>query len=211
MTLDIVGSGFGRTGTLTIKGALEQLGFSRCHHMVDVLNDPPSYEIWNQVAQGTRNDWDTIFEGFRAAIDWPGCNFWRELSEYYPKAKVLHTVRSSPEEWYDSYSRTVAPLLKRVPPKADPLRTWWEAMNKLITSDTFGENLDDKETAIAAYKRREAEVRATIDPSRLFVYNVAEGWEPLCEFLEVPTPKTPMPRTNTVKDFQERWEILSAR
>ncbi|HXI88359.1 MAG TPA: sulfotransferase [Parvularculaceae bacterium] len=205
MPLEIIGSGFGRTGTLTLKSSLEQLGFSKCYHMAEVLDNPVNFEHWGRVARGEPVDWEVVFDGFRATIDWPACHVWRELAERYPKAKVLHTVRSSPEKWFESFSNTIMPVMKLEPPKDDPRRPWWDAMNKLITVDTFHGRPDDKETAIAAYKKREADVRAAIDPKRLLVYDISEGWAPLCEFLGVPVPLEPMQRTNTTEEFQTRF------
>lgn len=204
MTLEVIGSGFGRTGTMTLKGALERLGFSKCYHMLEVFEHPESVADWGKVARGEPVDWDKVFAGYRASIDWPACHVWRELAAQYPNAKVLHTVRSSPEKWYQSFSDTILHHITTAPPADDPRRPWWDMANKIIAVDTFGGRPDDKETAIAAYKKREADVRAAIEPSRLLVYNVAEGWEPLCEFLGVPVPDEPMPHTNTTEEFKAR-------
>lgn len=204
MALDIIGSGFGRTGTLTLKSALERLGFSKCYHMVEVFEHPDSIVHWERAGRGEKVDWEAAFDGYRASVDWPACHVWRELAAYYPEAKVIHTVRSSPEKWYESFSNTILPAMRQAPPQGDPMRRWWEAVNKLVTVDTFDGRPDDIEVAIAAYRRREEEVRAAIAPSRLLVYNIADGWEPLCAFLGVAVPDEPMPRTNTTEEFQAR-------
>lgn len=205
MALEIIGSGFGRTGTLTLKLALEQLGFAKCYHMAEVLDNPASFEDWGRVARGEAVDWDALFDGYRAAVDWPACHVWRALSEHYPNAKVIHTVRSSPEKWFESFSNTISPSLKHVPPEDDPRRPWWEAVNKIINVDTFSGRPDEAENAIAAYRKREHEVCETIAPDRLLIYNVANGWGPLCEFLGVEIPDEPMPRTNSTEEFQTRF------
>src|SRR5262249_33070515 len=105
MPLDVIGAGFGRTGTLSLKAALEELGFSRCYHMVEVLATDDARR-WDAAARGEPVDWDRLFEGFRATVDWPACSFYRELLEKYPGAKVILTVRD-PDRWYDSARQTI--------------------------------------------------------------------------------------------------------
>jgi len=205
MALEIIGSGFGRTGTLTLKFALERLGFSKCYHMAEVLENPASFAHWGRAARGATVDWDAVFDGYLASVDWPACHVWRELAAHYPKAKVVHTVRSSPEKWYESFSKTILLAMQHVPPEDDPRRPWWEAVNKIITIDTFDGRPEDRETAIAAYRKREEEVREAIEPSRLLIYDIAEGWAPLSKFLGVPAPEAPMPRTNSTEEFQTRF------
>lgn len=208
MTLEIIGTGLGRTGTTTLKGALERLGFGKCYHMSEVFDQPEKIPLWRRAAYGEPVDWEEVFAGYRATVDWPSCHFWRALAARYPDAKIIHTIRSSPEVWYRSFSRTIAEAMSEPPPDDHPLREWWDAVHRIIVEETFGGRPDDEETAIAAYNRREEEVRAAIDPSRLLVYDVAEGWEPLCRFLGITAPDEPMPKTNTTDEFRA---VLAAR
>lgn len=201
MALEIIGSGFGRTGTTTLKGALERLGFATCHHMVEVFANPGSAAQFSAAARREKIDWDALFAGYRSQLDWPACHFWRELAAHFPKAKVLHTVRETPEAWYKSFAGTILNVLKSPPPPDPNLRAQWQMAQDIITDQTFQGALDDPKVAMDVYRRREAEVRAAIPPDRLLVYNVSEGWEPLCKFLGVPVPGEPMPKTNTTDDF----------
>src|SRR5262245_11831416 len=105
MALDLVGVGLGRTGTLSLKVAIEMLGFKHCYHMVEVWANPPSIDDWLEAANG-RPNWDKIFDGYKATVDYPGCHFWRELTAVYPKAKVILTVRDA-GDWFDSTQATI--------------------------------------------------------------------------------------------------------
>ena len=206
MALLIIGSGFGRTGTKSLKEALEQLGFGPCHHMHEVLEHPGQVVHWKRLAAGESVDWDEVFAGYRSQVDWPGAHFWRELSEAYPQARVVHTVR--PEEtWWTSFSASIAKLMSRyremsLPPHA---REMLDAWSEFAGKETFGGRFDDRDGALAAYRQRTRDVQETISPERLLVFDVAEGWAPLCRFLDVPLPNTEFPHHNLRADF---WEEL---
>lgn len=61
MSLRVIGAGFGRTGTMSLKVALEQLGFGPCYHMVECLpKGPEHYRLWEEAVAG-KADWDAIF------------------------------------------------------------------------------------------------------------------------------------------------------
>jgi len=188
--LQIIGAGLGRTGTLSLKVALEQLGFSPCYHMVEVWANFPSIAGWLEAANG-RPDWERIFAGFQASVDYPGCHFWRELTAAYPKAKVLLTVRD-PAEWFESTHATVFSPQMRERAGGSPAK---EFLEKTVWGD-FGAGIDDRDYMVAAFERHTAEVRRTIPKDRLLVFEVAQGWKPLCEFLDVPIPSVPFPRLN---------------
>ena len=207
--LQIIGSGFGRTGTLSLKKALEQLGFGPCHHMEEVFGHPEQVPYWQAVAAGTPVDWSEVFAGYRSQVDWPGAHVWRETAAAFPNAKVIHTTR--PEaKWWDSFSGTIGKLLAEYetmpfPPHVSAMmQVGW----KLIGPQTMGAIPVPHEAALAAFRRREAEVRATIPADRLLVFDVAEGWEPLCRFLGVPVPDAPFPRTNDKEGF---WKLVTGQ
>lgn len=206
MTLEVIGSGFGRTGTKSLKAALEKLGFGPCHHMHEIVENPEQVAYWQALAAGHSVDWAEVFRGYRSQVDWPGAHVWRELAEAFPEAKVVHTVRPE-EKWWASFDRTIGKLMARyqelpLPPHIhDILKAW----NDLAGQGTFGGVLDDKNVGLAAYRKRTSDVREALGPDRLLVFDVAEGWGPLCDFLGVDVPDEDFPHHNLRADF---WEVL---
>lgn len=205
MALDIVGAGLGRNGTLSMKHALEQLGLDKCYHMFEVAQHPDHRDVWSAARRGEAVDWDALFEGYRASVDWPACDFWQELSEHYPESKVLLSVRD-PERWYASIRNTIhlsttAGLASD--DEAERERAKWT--NWMIWETNFDDRMDDKDHVIGVYEAHTARVKATIPSDRLLVYEVGSGWEPICEFLDVPVPDDPFPHVNTTEDFRERF------
>jgi hypothetical protein len=198
MSLSVIGAGYGRTGTLSLKGALEQLGFMKCHHMLEVIQDPEQIEGWMAATLGKPVNWDALFEGYQAAVDWPSCHFYRELADYYPDAKVVLTVRD-PRDWYDSISNTTLRVIKEGM-ASDPDRPP-NLGSELVVKAAFQGNLDDPDHAVRMFNQHTREVQANIDPDRLLVFDVREGWEPLCAFLDKPVPAGSFPRTNSQDEF----------
>jgi hypothetical protein len=197
MTLKVIGSGLGRTGTMSLKLALEQLGLGPCHHMVEMFKRPQTAPLWVAAYEG-RPDWDAIFDGYVSMTDYPGVRFWRELIERYPDAKVVHTMRD-PDAWFESTQATIfAPGTPATSPPP-PLARFFEAM----VSD-ISEGMNDRAYMIDYFNRHNAEVLATIPRQRLLVYEVSQGWGPLCDFLGVPAPDGPFPRENTREAFASR-------
>ncbi len=202
MTLAVIGSGFGRTGTASLRRALDMLGFGPCHHMEEVFAHPEQVPLWQAVAAGEAVPMATLFAGYRSQVDWPGAHVWRDLATAYPDAKVLHSVR--PEDaWWKSFSGTIGTLMAgyKQAPLPPHMRAMMEAMDELIVRQTFGGTLTDRDAILASYRRRAAEVRAALPPNRLLVFDVGEGWAPLCAFLGVPVPSEPFPRLNSTEDF----------
>lgn len=196
MALKVIGSGLGRTGTLSMKLALEQLGFGPCHHMVEVFMHPESVPLWVEAGKG-RGDWDAIFAGYQSMVDYPGCKFWRELMDYYPDAKVLHTVRDA-DKWFDSTQATIfAPGSPGVAPPPHLAEFFHMVMGH------FGEKLHDRAYMTDHFRKHTEEVIAGVPADRLLVYNVGDGWDPLCKFLGVPVPATDYPRENSTADFKK--------
>jgi hypothetical protein len=203
MPLKVIGAGFGRTGTHTLKHALEMVGFGPCYHMVELMQHPHYVPAWQAAAEGERVDWDAIFSNYPATVDWPALYFWRELSAHYPDAKVLLSVRD-PESWYESFYKTIYTALTSPPPNNLPFPPRQIMGQKLILEKTFAGRFDDRSHAIAVYQRHNEEVQRTIPPHRLLVYEMSAGWEPLCNFLQCPIPQEPFPKTNSVEEFQAR-------
>lgn len=208
MALKVIGAGLGRTGTFTLKTALEMLGCGPCHHMVEVMgNAAAQVPLWNRAADGEPVDWDEIFAGYEATVDWPGCHFYAELAERYPEAKVILSTRD-PERWYESMSETILKSMQMMgfveglPVPADhPMRFG----GVIISQKTFGYDYS-RDNVIAAFERHVADVRRTIAPGRLLEFEAAQGWEPLCAFLGVPVPDEPFPRTNSREEFWQHVE-----
>ena len=202
MTLSVVGAAFGRMGTLSLKLALEEIGFGPCHHMTEVFARPEQASTWLAAAKGEAVDWDELLKGYKANVDWPSCYFWRELAAHYPDAKVILSTRD-PHRWYQSISNTIFPAMNGEIPDVEPVRTVLQMAKYLVTENTFGGDTSEAHV-LDVLARHEAEVKRTIPAGRLLVFDVAEGWEPLCAFLGVPVPETPFPRTNSTEEFQAR-------
>lgn len=208
MALDVIGAGFGRTGTLSMKNALEKLGFDPCYHMMEVFNNPGFDEHWKNAAYGEEMDWDEVFKGYKATVDWPGCSYWKELSDFYPEAKVVLSLRD-PIRWHESTQNTIfsEKMMKRRaegPPNENRI-----GMMKKILGDTFDGRVADRDHAVAVFNAHTEEVKRTIAPERLLIFEVGEGWDRLCAFLGVDVPDEPYPRTNSRDEFGEIFDALS--
>ena len=202
MTLSVIGAGFGRTGTESMKLALEHLGFGPCHHMKEVIVDPAKVRLWRAIARGEPPDWEAAFAGYRSAVDWPSAFFWRELAEHYPRAKIILTLRSA-ESWYASMEKTI---LENIGPGNDP-----ESIGvRLIGERVFGGRLD-RAHVVAAFEKNTADVQAAFGADRLLTYRVGDGWEPLCRFLGKPVPEVEYPRTNKAEDFHQSIAALQEK
>jgi len=204
MSLDIIGAGFGRTGTTSLKLALQELGLGPCYHMHDVFTQEGHAQLWRDAQTNGDADWATLFDGYRAAVDWPPSFFWRQLVASYPNAKVILTVRD-PDDWYRSISTTLFAAQQRdLPPEDAPLYPQLAMPRELILYGTFDGRADDKEYVIDIYEKHIAEVQTAVPANQLLTYDVADGWVPLCDFLGIPVPDTPFPKLNTKKEFVER-------
>lgn len=197
MALKVVGAGVGRTGTHSLKVALERLVGGRCHHMVEVFPSEEQKVGWSRAVRGEAVDWSALLGDFSAIVDWPGASFWRELSDANPDALVLLSVRPA-EDWYRSASNTIFVGISQVVADGDP---WMSALVQLF-ADRFSDRLDDPEAMMAAFERHNDEVRSTIPPERLLEWTAGDGWEPICERLGVAVPDEPFPVTNTTEDFR---------
>lgn len=205
MALKVIGSGFGRTGTMSMKAALGTLGFGPAHHMTEVMEHPEQIRHWKAIFSGEEVDWADVFEGYASQVDWPGAHVWHETSIAFPEAKVIHTER--PEDaWWASFSSTIGTFFANadrmpLPPHvADVMKVMKNGFLRWTFTD-----FTDRDSAIAAYRRNNARVRSTIPAERLLVFHVADGWEPLCRFLDVPVPDQPFPHQNVRDEF---WQLL---
>lgn len=196
MTLKIIGTGFGRTGTDSMRAALNSLGVGPTHHMFELEEGAPLRQPWLDLAQGAQPDWDLLFTGYNACVDWPSAHYWRSLIKVYPEAKVLLTMRSA-ESWWNSFEATI---LKFIQTGDEP-----NGLARMLVADqVFDGRPDDRDYAIATYNRNVEEVIETVDPARLLVHNLGDGWEPLCGFLDVPVPDFEYPKGNTTENLVNR-------
>jgi hypothetical protein len=209
MSIQVIGAGLGRTGTLSLRAALEELGFARCYHPLAVFTSLSQGRIWDAATRGEPVDWDRLFAGFRATVDLPGCLFYRELMEKYPEAKVILTVRD-PDRWYDSVRQTIQFAEKTFP-------RWfiWLCPQVLVFQrvlDRIWDRLcpgrfEDRAAAIVAFNRHNDQVRRDVPADRLLVYEIGQGWGPLCAFLGVPVPEgKPFPHLNDTARFRAQIE-----
>lgn len=214
MALKVIGAGHGRTGTMSLKIALEMLGFGPCYHMTELIVDPSTVDHWTDAWKGRPTDWDAIYAGYVSAVDYPSFEHYAALAEKYPEAKVILTVRD-PERWWES---TNATIYHAEPGIGVKLGLAWKALFskrarqivKLFSqvsrlwSVVFEGRFADKQWAMAKFEAHTAEVKAKIAPERLLVMKVSDGWQPLCDFLGVPVPDVPFPRSNDRVEWHER-------
>jgi hypothetical protein len=199
--MQVVGAGVGRTGTHSLKVALELLLGGPCHHMVEVFAHPEQVPVFHDAALGKPVDWHALFAGYVATVDWPGGAFWRELSEAYPDALVLLSTRESAEVWWKSADRTVLEPMKgsaEIPVGTEA----WMAMVRDLFANRFTDRYDDKDALMAAYERHNAAVREGVPADRLLEWQPGDGWGPICERLGVDVPDEPFPVTNTTEEFR---------
>jgi hypothetical protein len=213
--MKIIGAGFGRTGTTSLQAALEQLGFGPCYHMTEVIKHPDHADVWMAAASGQPVNWDSILGSYGSAVDFPASTFYAKLLERYPDAKVVLTVRD-PDRWYESCLKTIHAISQDLPmrwmgglvPRVGKVLRMASAVE---WQGEFGGRFRDKEHAIGVYNRRNDEVRRRVPADKLLVFDVAEGWEPLCRFLGVPVPEgVPFPRLNDTAEFQRRVRLTKA-
>jgi len=203
--MHVIGAGFGRTGTMSLKLALEELGLGPCYHMAEVFQHPEHIPVWRAATRGEPVDWHALFRGYRSAVDWPTCSFWRELADVFPDARFLLSVRD-PDAWHRSVCNTIYhPMTMEAPPSAPPFFADFQAMaGELILEGTFRGRILDREFATAIYEEHVRSVREALPAGRLIVYEVGSGWRPLCEALRLPEPERLFPRTNTTQEYRGR-------
>ena len=204
MSLKVIGAGFGRTATASLKYALETLLEMPCYHMSEVLGKAGHVDLWLDAAAG-KPDWDAIFDGYGATVDFPASNYWRELAAAYPDAKVLLSLRD-PERWYQSTQETIfSPRLQEF-----QTGTKWGKMIKATIDDHLGGNMNDRESLIQAFNAHNDAVRAAFDEDRLLVFEAKQGWGPICAFLGVDEPTEPFPHVNSKEEFDAVFEMLNS-
>jgi sulfotransferase family protein len=207
--MEVIGAGFGRTGTTSLQAALHLLGFAPCYHACEVFANPGHAGYWAAAARGEEDGWRQALKGYRATVDWPAAGFWRELVQAYPAAKVILTTRDA-ASWYESIDETIFKTVRTglVPPavvemfgggeeKARQLADVATTLaREVMVPRSFGGSIDDRDHVISCFERHNEEVRRSVPAGRLLGYEVGQGWEPLCAFLGVPVPGVPFPHAN---------------
>ena len=211
MTLKVIGAGFGRTGTLSLKEALEKLGYGPCHHMKEVFLNSEQSEYFYLASMGEKVDWDEVFKDYNSAVDWPAAAYYKELSDKYPNAKVILGMRDA-NSWYDSASTTIYLMSQNFPkwirfilPRADKL---FKMIDKTVFGEPFSYRFEDRESTIKVFNDHVEEVKRVIPEEKLLMHSPKDGWEPLCEFLDVPIPEEPYPWVNDSKVFARRLMFI---
>lgn len=206
MSINVIGVGVGRTGTYSLKLAINRLGLGPCHHMEEVLKDMSvQVPLWSAALNGGPN-WAKLFDGFNSTVDWPTAAFYRELLDEYPSTKFVLTERS-PESWAVSFGSTIYKLIAGIDEAPAEMKAWLEMAAGIIASTGFPIGLSDDELMKAFVAHNEA-VKATIPADQLLVFEVKDGWEPLCDFLGEQIPEEPFPRSN---DREEFWDLVSGK
>lgn len=208
MTVQVIGAGFARTGTMSMQKALNDLGLGPTYHMNDVFQNPSHAQDWLDYGETDTADWDAMFAKYHAVVDFPASLAWRELYDHYPEAKVVLTVRDR-DRWWDSMNAVIYPTrtlfpawLKRVIPFT---QRWTDMVDSLVWTRTFDGKFLDKAYAIQVFDDHVEEVQAYCDPARLLIFEVSQGWQPLCEFLDVPVPATSFPHLNDTASLKRRF------
>ena len=211
--MKVLGAGFGRTGTMSLKIALEKLGIGPCYHMREVISHPSHIKIWYDISRGEHPNWDRLFSGFNSAVDIPVCLFYEELVNKFPDAKFILTLRDF-DTWYKSTANTIYKVptmlpgwFKRV---VYPIRMFIEMQVILIWVGLFKNNFSDRESTELVYNEHIESVKKTISADKLLIYRINEGWGPLCEFLNVEKPETPFPKVNDTAEMLRNFAIVKS-
>ncbi len=196
----LINTGLGRTGTTSLKAALERLGYGPCYHMFDVVSNPERLQQWEKVVcDGQQPDWQALFDGFTSAVDGPSAIYHKEIVQAFPEAKVILTIRDG-EEWYRSTYDTLYQFAVRntenPPPAGSMPARVYRVVSTMVWNGIFGGRFADKDHAIEVFRHHNEEVVNSVDPDNLLVYDVRRGWEPLCAFLGVKVPAEDFPHAN---------------
>jgi Sulfotransferase domain len=204
VALTVVGAGLGRTGTASLKQALELLLGGRCYHMYEVGERPTDVPVWRTAIRGEPVDWQALLRDYSATVDWPAAAFWRELSAANPDALVLLSTRDSPEQWWASMERTIVARISRPVPAGHPLLARHRAMILELLDARFTSRWASRDAAISAYERHNEDVRRSVAPERLLDWRPGDGWAPICTALGRAVPDQPFPHENTTANFRAR-------
>ena len=206
MTLKVIGTGVGRTGTYSLKTALNALGVGPTYHMEEVMKNMPTHlPMWVAASTG-KPDFASIFKGYGSAVDWPTAGYYSELFAAYPKAKFIHTTRSA-ESWAESFSETIYKLLAGKQHAPKDMLPWLDMAEDVVTKTGFPPGLSVA-ALTKAFNAHDRAVKATIPAKQLLVFDVKDGWKPLCAFVGTAVPNMPFPRSNNRQEF---WDLVAGK
>jgi hypothetical protein len=203
--VQVIGAGLPRTGTMSLKAALERLTGRPCYHMLELFERPDDLPVWHRAVQGERFDWDALLGAYGAAVDWPASAFWPALRAQWPEATVLLSLRDDAEQWWRSADRTVMRPVREGTPEGSEMRH--EMVRGLVSQ--LSPDWDDPAAMKAAYDRHADEVRRSVPADRLVEWRPQDGWGPLCAALGVDAPDEPFPHTNTTEEFRARFDAAT--
>ncbi len=219
MSIQVIGAGMGRTGTLSLKHALEELGYQKCHHMMEVIQNPSQLPFWKEMHEKRNTDFEAMLKGYTAMVDFPGAMYYKEFMKQYPEAKIVLTVRDS-EKWYKSCRETIYKVPKGFDifmmklvgifkPQVKHMSSFFDYVTKVIWGNFFEGKFEDKPYAIKRFSDWTEEVKRVVPADRLLIFEVAQGWQPLCEFLNKPIPSIPFPKVNDTAEFNARKKNMT--
>ena len=211
--MKVFGTGFGRTGTMSLKIALEKLGIGPCYHMREVVSHPSHIKIWYDISRGEHPNWNRLFSGFNSAVDFPVSLFYKKLINQFPDAKFILTLRDF-DTWYISTANTIYKVPTILPEwfkqVVYPIRIFIAMQVNLIWVGLFNNRFSDKESAKIVYYEHIESVKKTIPSDKLLIYHVNKGWGPLCEFLNVAVPEIPFPKVNDTDEILRKFSIIKS-
>ena len=215
MSIKIIGAGFPRTGTTTLKTCLETLGHSKVYHMKELLVNPERLHHWKTLDETGDTDWDALYNGYDATVDFPGYPWYKEHMKRFPEAKVILTVRDF-ESWHKSVDKTVFRAGPQTPgekikmmgkllmsSRARKVVKCIKFFKKIFFAEELKGKFEDKVFAKKVWDDHIAEVKSFVPADKLLVYDVRDGWGPLCKFLGVEEPAEPLPHLNKKENFKE--------
>ena len=209
--MKVFGAGFGRTGTMSLKFALEKLRIGPCYHMREVVSRPSHIKLWYDISRGEHPNWNRLFSGFNSAVDFPVCLFYKQLINIFPEAKFILTLRDF-DTWYISTANTIYKVPSILPDWFEkvvyPIRMFIVMQVNLIWVGLFKNNFSDRDSTKLVYYEHIESVKKIIPADKLLIYNVKEGWEPLCEFLDVDVPDIPFPKVNDTVEMLRNFAII---
>ena len=209
--MKVFGAGFGRTGTMSLKFALEKLRIGPCYHMREVVSRPSHIKLWYDISRGEHPNWNRLFSGFNSAVDFPVCLFYKQLINIFPEAKFILTLRDF-DTWYISTANTIYKVPSILPDWFErvvyPIRMFIVMQVNLIWVGLFKNNFSDRDSTKLVYYEHIESVKKIIPADKLLIYNVKEGWEPLCEFLDVDVPDIPFPKVNDTAEMIRNFAII---
>ena len=207
--MQVIGAGFGRTGTMSLCAALDQLGYGPCYHMTEVFKNPAHIRVWQAAADGDPVDWRALLGDYPSGLDYPLVAFYEDLMATFPDAKVILTVRD-PDRWYDSTLETIyqgAAIPGWLLMVVRPLRGLQAMIDATTWDRLFDGQFEDRDDAIRVFNEHIARVQETVPPERLLTFHVKDGWQPLCDFLGLAVPDGPFPHMNDRQTTQRLYRL----